>query len=110
MRRTARGISMIATTLLAFGCAQADLINPHEPKERVNSLSTAESSEASQDMLGEVLARGMSRPDVRARVLQAMRASPWTEHKLVLQDFLLTPDGKKLLDAGRRCTYPLNAY
>jgi hypothetical protein len=49
--------------------------------------------------VARVIAEAMSDPAVRSSVLGAMRASPLSEHKLVLQEYLAGPEGE-LLVAG----------
>lgn len=45
---------------------------------------------------------GMSRAEVRAGIRNAMRQSPYTEHKLVLQEWAATPAGARTIDAIAR--------
>lgn len=50
--------------------------------------------------LGAALAQGLSRPAVRAGLRNALRASPYTDHRLGLKEFLRTRPGRELLDAA----------
>ncbi len=76
------------------GCAErgAQVLAPGE--------GSALSIEASVDVVAHVFALGMASPDVRAAVRDAMRASPLTEHKLSLREFVTTAAGARLLRAA----------
>lgn len=77
---------LLCTTFLAFGCAD-DAVTPVTPAEQE---------------ITRALAMALGDSDVRAQVRDAMRASPFTEHKLVLQDFIKTPNGQHMLDVAAR--------
>ncbi|MEO7995842.1 MAG: hypothetical protein ABI852_00285 [Gemmatimonadaceae bacterium] len=46
------------------------------------------------------IAQALTDPTLRLSVLQAFRASPWVEHKLVLQQFIATTAGRELVTAA----------
>jgi hypothetical protein len=52
--------------------------------------------------IASALARGMSNDAARYSVRDAMRSSPFDGHKLVLQDFLASPQGGALLASASR--------
>lgn len=58
------------------------------------------SVDASVDGVARAFARGLAQPDVRAAVRDAMRASPLTEHKLSLREFVGRRAGDRLVRAA----------
>lgn len=52
--------------------------------------------------LARVLALGLRDAGVRAELRDALRASPWNEHKLVLQEFAATDAGARLVAASAK--------
>ncbi|HEX2080804.1 MAG TPA: hypothetical protein VHG08_24070, partial [Longimicrobium sp.] len=60
------------------------------------SLSVAAAADAGQQ-LARALASAMGEPQVRAQLMTALRNSPYQENKLVLQDFLASPQGRNVL-------------
>ena len=52
--------------------------------------------------LAASMARALAEASVRHAVLQALRSSPWVEHKLVLQEFVLTSAGSHFVAAVAR--------
>jgi hypothetical protein len=58
--------------------------------------------EKSADLIARAFSSAMRDATIRATVRDAMRSSLITEHKLLLQDFVHTPSGRALLDAGAR--------
>jgi len=63
------------------------------------SISLRAPTPSDAQTLARGLALAMRDPSIRGDVHNAMRASRFNEHKLVLQDLLNGPDGKKLLSA-----------
>lgn len=85
-------IAMIALTL--SGCAD----EPTGPQSPMVEPSVASLALDDQSLtLARALALGMNDEGVRSAVRVAMRMSPLTEHKLVLQEFIATPSGDALL-------------
>lgn len=82
--------------LSALLIACTDAVAP--VNERAESRSFAR--EANDVARGIALALGS--PQLRAVVRDAMRASPLNEHKLVLQQFVDTPEGRQLVAAAAR--------
>jgi hypothetical protein len=96
---------VLSTTLLAYGCSDSEKPEtPLGPERPSVSLSVSKSlgSEAAVQQLAHKLALALNDADVRAHVRNAMRASPVTEHKLVLQEFITTPSGRRLVEAAAR--------
>lgn len=60
---------------------------------------TAVASDAGQK-LARALALAMRDPAVRAQVHRAMQESGWHENKLVFQEFVATPGGRRVLEAS----------
>lgn len=63
-----------------------------------NIVSTTSATEL--DRLGSALASGLARPAVRAGLRNALRASPYTDHRLDLSAYLATRAGRDLLHAA----------
>lgn len=55
------------------------------------SLAFASANES--DLVARAVAGALAQEGVRNRLFQAFRASPWVEHKLVLQEFAESPGG-----------------
>ncbi len=52
--------------------------------------------------MAHAFAKALKNPERRSDLLQAFRASPYNEHKLVLQEFIATPAGQELVaDAAK---------
>src|SRR5687767_6995660 len=60
------------------------------------SVATADAAEQTQ-LVARGLAAALAKPDARAHLRNAMRDSRWSEHKLVLQDYVHTRDGLALV-------------
>lgn len=62
-------------------------------------IAAGADSEAEQQV-ARALALALREPRLRASVRDAMRASPFTEHKLVLHEYAATESGQALVAAG----------
>lgn len=91
--------------------ACGDVTEPSRAAARPSaSVSTASTTSADaavvgaeMDRVARALALAMNDAQSRAKVLAALRASPWNAHKLVLQEFVATPDGPQVLaEAAQR--------
>ena len=95
---------------ICFALACSDNTAVPTAPGNARSLGTAGGGEVSvaPDAVGNRVARALALAlkdtKVRAAVRDAMRASPWVEHKLVLQDFVTTPAGQELLRAAARAS------
>jgi hypothetical protein len=78
-------------------------VRPTSPVASEHQMS-ANSIEALGDEVVRAIASALTQPELRLRVLQAFRSSPWVEHKLVLQEFVRTPLGRDLVRVGARAT------
>ena len=77
-------------------------IRPTDPIGAVpqsRALASRAATSAGDDV-ATAIARALAQSQLRSRLLQAFRASPWVEHKLVLQEFISTSTGQALLTAG----------
>jgi hypothetical protein len=92
-----------ALLLAVLACSPEDSRLPSEPSRSNDEGLDAQLSSVDQtsltDKLAGLIAQALRSPDMRALVRDAMRKSRVTEHKLVLQDFALTPAGNRLVAA-----------
>jgi hypothetical protein len=108
MKSRITATAVLGTALFAFGCTDAE--RPESPLApgTSSSLSSASGEQAAEKAAGQQLAHAfalaMNAPDVRVQVRNAMRASPVTEHKLVLQEFVKTPGGRRLVEASAKAS------
>lgn len=87
-----RKIHVLATGI-AIAIAAACSDQPTTPRGPAPSVSVATAR------LAEDIAHALRLPELRVAVRDAMRASPWDQHKLVLQEFASTPAGERLVAA-----------
>lgn len=99
--------ALCGLVLLASACSDAELPSSTSPHTsagaRFNSADVTE-SQAVANQLARILASGMRETEVRQQVRNAMRASQFNEHKLVLQDFLSTPSGRRLVEVSAKAS------
>lgn len=90
------------TTLLSVtSAAQAENTVKSQPEDgRSTFQASQDAMEASSQQLARGIALALGDPEVRLLVREAMQASPWNEHKLVLQQFVRTKPGRKLVEAA----------
>ena len=91
--------AMAAVALLAPACAETGAPTPLSSDGSL-SVGTASGAQATTEHVARAFALAMNEGDVRAHVRNGMRASRFNEHKLVLQEFLGTPGGQRLLQAA----------
>lgn len=92
----------LGSTLLLAACAGDQPVGSDTPFEATAALSGAD--------LARSLAAGLADAGVRAEVHAALVASTLNEHKLVLQEFVATPAGQRLLAAAaERSGVPVDA-
>lgn len=89
---------LACAALLGLGCADGAK-QPTDPSDQSASLAASLGNGPDQQV-AKGLALALASASSRAGLLEAMRASPFTEHKLVLQDFALTPTGQALVSAA----------
>lgn len=75
--------AMLVIAGLAGGCAERHVFEPTTSDSRLSRV----------DGVARAFALGMADQAVREAVRDAMRASPWTEHKLSLREFVTTSSG-----------------
>lgn len=98
-RATVRA-AMVASVLAAAACADVEPTHLTNSAESSASSALAATPQAAAEQVARALALAMQQPGVRAQVLQAMRRSPFVEHKLVLQEFVATKAGQHVLRAA----------
>jgi hypothetical protein len=99
MKCMKRFVVALAGVLTVAGCAETGrtgtLTGPEG--EAAGSVGAAG---ADGQLVARAFALALSEPEQRARVRDAMRASRFGEHKLVLQEFLATEPGQRFLAAA----------
>lgn len=101
LRSSVERATLIGVGVLSWACTDAPT-TPRDPRDVPAPLTAAE---AAMRKFGRDVAAALAVPEVRASVRDAMRASPWDEHKVVLQEFVATSAGAPLLSwiaRGRR--------
>lgn len=93
----ARLAVLLSTAIAASACTDAAVTDP--PAGRAAAV-TVSGSNPTLERTARAFALAMADPQVRADLRDAMRASPLTEHKLVLQEYLSTVAGARLIQAA----------
>jgi hypothetical protein len=93
----ARGALMpvILLMLTLLSCNRETATAPGAPK------TDPDASEVGP-LAARAIALAMAEPQIRQQILGDMRESPFSEHKLVLQDYFATTAGARVLDAIQR--------
>lgn len=92
---------LLATAISMAACEQPSLLmQPRDP----SALQMMEwrSERESLPFLTRVVATAVEDPRVRKALRDALRASPFTEHKLTLWEYLQTNDGRQLVATAAR--------
>src|SRR6266487_2699713 len=75
-------------------------------EQKPATAPSAAGPEVSAQELGSMTARAialaMAEPPIRQQILRDLRNSPYSEHKVVLQDYVQSPSGRLLLAAIER--------
>lgn len=97
MRTQSKLIAGTLWILSLVGCdgTSDSIVSPGTPITAESNASTSRT-----EKVARAFALAMRREDIRAQVRNALRASPWTEHKLLLQSFVTTPAGRHLVRAA----------
>jgi hypothetical protein len=98
-----RFVALLAAASLAVACADAGPLGSPAAKHPATSRSAAPAEMEAREV-GRALALAMARQDVRVQVRNALRRSPLTEHKLVLQEFVRSRAGEHVLRAAATAT------
>jgi len=69
---------------------------------RAAGASYSPETRAAAQEVAKGLAVAMVKREVRAQVRDALRASPWKEHRLVLQELVASPQASRLVDAAAK--------
>jgi len=93
----ARGALMpvILLMLTLLSCNRETATAPGAPKTDPDASQVG-------PLAARAIALAMAEPQIRQQILGDMRDSPFSEHKLVLQDYFGTPGGARVLDAIQR--------
>lgn len=93
---------ILAAALLA-SCVDADPIDaPASAGDPIPDHQAAEGPSGAMNLVSRTLAMGLHDRKVRTELLQQLRASPYSAHKIHLDEFLSTPSGNEVLERGRR--------
>ena len=94
-------VGLALTLALGLGaCADALTGTIEPPAGASRSLAIATPSDA--QVVAQSVALAMRDPSIRRQVHRAMRGSRFNEHKLVLQDWVKTPEGENLFSAATK--------
>jgi hypothetical protein len=91
-----------AIALIVLGACSGDPVGIHNAPTASQVRVVKQLDQTDADVIARVLALGLKKHSLRLGVRDAMRASLVTEHKLVFQDFAVTPTGRDLLIEGSR--------
>ena len=102
MTRHTQWRTVAAGAAVALLAACSDVTDPATaPSPVVRQLADASPAQQAQ-VVARGIAAALERPNLRAQLRNDMRDSRWTEHKLVLQDYVATPHGADLVTAAAR--------
>lgn len=90
---------LLALALISCGEQKGTLLAPNEA-QFVTAIQDSRRSEEDVNRLSSALAQAMRHPDVRADIRDAMRGSRITEHKLILQQYVASRRGARLMKAA----------
>lgn len=92
-----------AVLVLAAACGGAERLTPTETAAAAPAelWYTAEQNDALRAMV-RLLAEGLADPKAREALLQALQASPLTEHKVELASFVKSPEGQAVLRTAQQ--------
>ena len=96
---TLRNLAALLTVSVVAACS-SDKVTGVQTPGLASILVPQTPQELSADLVARGFAAAMSDASIRMAVRDAMRASPLTEHKLGLQEFLQTPTGAALAAAA----------
>lgn len=99
MNHRGKFLAVLASVLTVAACADTEPTGRLTGPEFEASASSRE-MEAAGQYVARAFAMALSEPELRAQVRNAMRASLFGEHKLVLQEFLATESGRRFLAAA----------
>lgn len=91
-------VALIPATLLLLTLTYCN----RETTTSLGGSKTTPDAAAVGTLAARAIALAMAEPAVRSQILGDMRDSPFSEHKLVLQEYLVSTGGKRVLDAMQR--------
>jgi hypothetical protein len=104
-RHRAAGLIVVCAALLA-ACTdggRTPLVGA-DPSRQSSAIPEGAGAQTAEQKLARAFAGAMNDADVRAQVRNAMRASPYNEHKLVLQEFAGTRAGRRLIESAAQAS------
>ena len=96
MIRHSRNVAIAAVMALIGGCSEPSTNPVAKPRETVLDPAVVGT------LAARAMALAMAEPEIRQQILSDMRDSPFSEHKLVLQDYFSMPGGARVLNAIQR--------
>lgn len=96
MRRKAKWTLGVVAVFGLGACSESP---PPTASAEIGSTLSSNLAEQPGEEIASGIAQALANPTIRLSVLQAFRASPWVEHKLVLQQFITTAAGQELVAA-----------
>jgi uncharacterized protein YjdB len=93
MLQHTRIVAVAAAVVLTARCSDAPSNPAATPPPKSPDASVV------GPLAARAIALAMAEPAIRQQILGDMRDSPFSEHKLVLQDYFATPAGARVLDA-----------
>lgn len=97
MRRLARIVAAMGAVAIFAACSEPSTKPSASPPPGPGPDASAVGTLAAR-----AIAIALVEPEIRQQILGDMRDSPFSEHKLVLQDYFRTPGGERVLDAIQR--------
>ena len=95
-------VALMGVSMMAGGCSDAadpTLAAPREQPMVMSVSARREQAQATAEQFARTLAVALKEPGMRGVLHQAMKESRFNEHKLVLQSFLQTPAGGRMVRA-----------
>jgi hypothetical protein len=106
MVRVGRCSLAVSAALLlgSTGCQMDKTMSPAASAAHVGSADTSPWYDVAQmqniDRVAQLLAEGLGDGNARAALHAALRESPWTEHKVILSEFLDSPRGRRVVESA----------
>lgn len=99
-RNTLRVSRLVPLAALGLGLAACDAGETLIPSSNATLAASVAAAGDPGQQLARALAGAMGQAQVRAQVVNALRSSPYKENKVVLGEFVQTPQGRQVLRAA----------